>query len=62
MKANYQDNGISMMVSALGSTETPTTLNVDPVDLANQVATWAIKFGMDGVDVDYEVFIDLFVF
>lgn len=56
MKANYEDNGISVMVSALGSTEVPTTLGVDPVEFAKEVATWAIDNHMDGIDVDYEVY------
>ena len=43
------------MVSVFGSTDVPTTVGNDPVATANTIAAWVIQWGLDGVDVDYEV-------
>ena len=43
------------MVAAFGSTNTPTTSGADPTDTANTMAAWVIEYGLDGIDVDYEV-------
>lgn len=56
IRADYRKNGISLMVSACGATDLPTTLGVDPTKFAQTLAAWAIEFDMDGVDVDYEDF------
>ncbi|KAJ3015597.1 UNVERIFIED_CONTAM: hypothetical protein HDU68_012653 [Siphonaria sp. JEL0065] len=51
----YHQAGKIVLVSAFGSTEFPTTGHgVDPVTSANNIADFAIKYGFDGVDVDYE--------
>ncbi|KIM83800.1 glycoside hydrolase family 18 protein [Piloderma croceum F 1598] len=50
----YHGQGISIMVSAFGSTDTPTTDGVDPVASAEAVAAFVKEFDLDGVDVDYE--------
>ncbi|KAG9312462.1 glycoside hydrolase family 18 protein [Chiua virens] len=50
----YNAAGISLIVSAFGSTETPTTSNFDPVGTANTMAAWVKRFGVHGIDVDYE--------
>jgi chitinase len=50
----YHAQGISIMVSAFGSTDTPTTDGVDPVASAEAVAAFVKEFDLDGVDVDYE--------
>lgn len=42
------------MVSAFGSTQTPTTSLFDPVDTATQLANFAVANLFDGVDVDWE--------
>lgn len=71
IKAEYAAAGISLMISAFGSTEQPTTsklfsftapifLNtradgVDPVAFANTLADFVIQYGLDGIDIDYEV-------
>ncbi|KZT52237.1 glycoside hydrolase family 18 protein [Calocera cornea HHB12733] len=44
------------MVSAFGSTDTPTTNGYDPVTLATTMAQWVIDWGLDGIDVDWEDF------
>ena len=55
IKAAYNDAGIALMVAAFGSTNTPTTSGADPTDTANTMAAWVIEYGLDGIDVDYEV-------
>jgi chitinase len=42
------------MVSAFGSTDTPTTSGEDPTKLAETMAAWVKKYNLDGIDVDYE--------
>jgi len=54
LKASYEAAGIKVLVSAFGETETPTTNNTDPVATANQMAAWVKKYGLDGLDIDYE--------
>lgn len=54
-KAAYNDAGIALMVAAFGSSDTPTTSGADPTDTANTMAAWVIEYGLDGIDVDYEV-------
>ena len=54
-KAAYNDAGIALMVSAFGSSDTPTSSGTDPTDTANTMAAWVIQYGLDGIDVDYEV-------
>ncbi|KAF8133350.1 glycoside hydrolase family 18 protein [Boletus edulis] len=54
--SEYNAAGISLIVSAFGSTETPTTSGLDPVTTANTMAAWVIEYGIQGIDVDYEDF------
>ncbi|KAJ6454362.1 glycoside hydrolase [Mycena sanguinolenta] len=56
IKAEYAAAGISLVVSAFGSTYLPTSLGNDPTAAANYIANYVISFGLDGVDVDYEDF------
>ena len=51
----YNAAGISLIVSAFGSTETPTSSGVDAVAAADTMAAWVIQYGVNGIDVDYEV-------
>ena len=51
----YNDAGISIIVSAFGSTNEPTTWGADAVTIANDLASWIRKYGIQGVDVDYKV-------
>ena len=53
--SEYKKAGISLIVSAFGSTETPTTSGKDAVAVGNDLATWVKQYGLEGVDVDYEV-------
>jgi len=55
IKAEYAAAGISLIVSVFGSTDVPTTTGADPIATANTMAAWVIEFGLDGIDVDYEV-------
>lgn len=48
------------MVSAFGSTETPTTSGADPTTLAQTMAAWVKKYSLDGIDVDYEAGVYLY--
>jgi chitinase len=51
----YNAAGISLIVSLFGSTETPTSSGYDPIGTANTMAAWVIEYGLQGVDIDYEV-------
>lgn len=55
VKSQYNAAGISLVVSLFGSTDTPTSSGADPIATANTMAAWVIQYGLDGVDVDYEV-------
>jgi chitinase len=55
VKSSYNAAGIKLIVSAFGSTDAPTSAGADPVATANTMAAWVIKYGLDGIDVDYEV-------
>jgi len=55
VKAQYAAAGISLIVSAFGSTETPTSSGLDPVGAANDMGNWVKQYGLDGIDIDYEV-------
>ncbi|KAH7908480.1 glycoside hydrolase family 18 protein [Hygrophoropsis aurantiaca] len=54
IKSSYNDAGISLIVSAFGSSDYPTTSGADPTTTANNLAAWVLEYGLDGVDVDYE--------
>ncbi|KAJ7155373.1 glycoside hydrolase family 18 protein [Mycena crocata] len=56
VKAQYAAAGIKLIVSVFGSTDVPTSSNVNPVTMATTMANWVIQFGLDGIDVDYEDF------
>jgi len=55
VKARYATAGIKLIVSAFGSTETPTSSGLDPVGAATTMGNWVRQYGLDGIDVDYEV-------
>ncbi|KAJ7765494.1 glycoside hydrolase family 18 protein [Mycena maculata] len=48
--------GIKLIVSAFGSTESPTTSGTDPNSTAETMAEWVRQYDLDGIDVDYEDF------
>ncbi|KAI0329700.1 glycoside hydrolase [Cubamyces sp. BRFM 1775] len=54
IKNEYNGANISIVVSAFGSTDAPTTTGADPVDTANTMAQWVLDNQLDGIDVDYE--------
>lgn len=54
-KAEYNDAGIKLMISAFGATDHPTTAGADPVSLANTMAQYVKDYNLDGIDVDWEV-------
>lgn len=56
IKSEYAAAGISLMVSAFGSTDVPTTSGGDPVAIANTMSAWVKQYDLDGIDVDYEDF------
>ncbi|GJJ10262.1 hypothetical protein Clacol_004488 [Clathrus columnatus] len=57
MRANYKAVGVdTILVSAFGSTDIPTTTGVNPTTMAQKLAQFVSDFGLDGVDVDYEDF------
>lgn len=56
IKSAYNAAGIKLMVSAFGSTDTPTSSGQDPTQLAQTMANFVKSNGLDGIDVDYEDF------
>ncbi|KAF5392186.1 hypothetical protein D9757_001377 [Collybiopsis confluens] len=56
VKAQYAAAGIKLCVAAFGSTEEPTNAGLNPVTLADSVASAVIQYQLDGVDIDYEDF------
>ena len=54
LKKNFTNNGVKLMVSAFGSTQTPTSAGVDATDCANKLAQFVIDNQFDGVDIDWE--------
>lgn len=54
IKSQYAAAGITLLVSAFGATDVPTTMGVDPVATANAMAAWVRQYQLDGIDVDYE--------
>jgi len=59
IKAQYAAAGVKLIVSVFGATDAPTTNGADPVATANTMAAWVKQFDLDGIDVDYEVFMML---
>ena len=55
IKSQYNAAGIKLLVAAFGSTDVPTSSGADPVTTANNLASFVKTYGLDGVDVDYEV-------
>ncbi|KAI5122931.1 hypothetical protein M0805_007609 [Coniferiporia weirii] len=54
LKSKYNAAGIKVIVSAFGSTETPTTSGQDATTLANTMAKFVKDNNLDGIDIDYE--------
>jgi hypothetical protein len=54
LKAIYSSHGIKLMVSAFGSTQTPTSSGFDPKISATQLASFVTAYNLDGVDIDWE--------
>ncbi|KAG0709372.1 glycoside hydrolase family 18 protein [Suillus ampliporus] len=54
--SSYHDAGISLVVSAFGSTDAPTSEGYDPTTIANDLAAFVLEYDLDGVDIDYEDF------
>lgn len=54
---SYHERGIAVMFSLFGSTDEVTSRSKrDPVQFADEVADFCLKYELDGVDVDYEDF------
>jgi hypothetical protein len=49
IKAEYAAAGISLVVSAFGGTERPTTQGFDPIALANTMSAFVKDTGLDGI-------------
>ncbi|KAI0633033.1 chitinase [Trametes polyzona] len=54
LKQQYNGAGVSLVVSAFGETEHPTSQ--DPATVANGLAQFVLDNDLDGIDVDYEEF------
>ncbi|KAF5350237.1 hypothetical protein D9758_007838 [Tetrapyrgos nigripes] len=55
IKQQYNAAGISLVVSAFGATDAPTSAGADPTATANTFANFVKQWGLDGIDIDYEV-------
>lgn len=55
IKTEYNAAGVSVIVSAFGATDAPTSGGADPVATANTMAQFVLDNQLDGIDVDYEV-------
>jgi chitinase len=55
IKSTYNNAGISLIVSAFGSSDAPTSGGYDPTTVANNLAAFVLEYDLDGVDIDYEV-------
>ncbi|KAH9851301.1 chitinase [Lenzites betulinus] len=53
-KQQYNAAGVSLVVSAFGETEHPTSQ--DPTTVANNLAQFVLNTDLDGIDIDYEEF------
>lgn len=53
-KTIFKDFGIKLMVGAFGTTEHPTTVWVEPMELAGNLSKFVMENNLDGVDVDWE--------
>jgi chitinase len=49
VKAEYKEAGISLVVSAFGATEQPTTQGFDPIAMADDMAAFVKDTGLDGI-------------
>jgi hypothetical protein len=49
VKAEYSAAGISLVVSAFGATEQPTTQGFDPIGMADTMAAFVKDTGLDGI-------------
>ena len=54
LRKKYNDAGVSIMISAFGAAEYPTTKGLDPVTCAQKLGDYVNLNNYDGVDVDYE--------
>ncbi|KAH8919212.1 glycoside hydrolase family 18 protein [Atractiella rhizophila] len=55
-RAEYDAVGAKLIISAYGSTESPTTAGVDPITAANELADFVKTYNLHGADLDYEDF------
>jgi len=53
---DYHSHGISLLVSAFGYGDNPTTLGKNPVTVANELSAFVKQNYLDGVDIDWEDF------
>jgi len=54
IKKSYSDAGITLMLSAFGSTDAPTSNGANAATVGAAHAAFVTKYGLDGIDVDYE--------
>jgi chitinase len=54
LKDKFAAAGVKLLVSAFGSTQTPTSAGYDPVDCATKIAAFVTLNQYDGVDIDWE--------
>lgn len=53
LKKKYNDGRTSVILSAFGAAEYPTTLGLDPVVCAQKLGDYVKQNNYDGVDIDY---------
>jgi len=53
LRRRYNEAGVKVLVSAFGSTEFPTSAGADPVQCANNLASFVLNNNLDGADLDW---------
>lgn len=54
LKRKYNEGGVSIILSAFGAAEYPTTKGLDPIVCAQKLGEYVKQNNYDGVDIDYE--------
>lgn len=54
LKKKFKENNKKVLVSVFGSTEIPTTMNINPLSSAKKISKFVKENYFDGVDIDWE--------
>jgi hypothetical protein len=54
LREKYHKHGVSILVSAFGATEFPTSKGYDAVQCATKLGEFVLANNLDGADIDWE--------